>query len=142
MCVISSPCTLYPEVQDLKKRAFVLAFARTGNKAQAARVAGINPDTPYSRQWRRDLALQAAVGQAKEVAADLIEEEAYRRAVHGVQVPVGWYRGKPGGMVRKYSDPLAIFLLKGLRPEKYKGPLRDARRAGQHQLEPAAGCAD
>jgi phage terminase small subunit len=75
---------VHPEIQDLKKRAFVLAFARTGNKAQAARVAGIHPETPYSRPWRSDHVLQAAVAQAKEVAADLIEAEAYRRAVHGV----------------------------------------------------------
>jgi transposase-like protein len=111
---------VHPEIQDLKKRAFALAFARTGNKAQAARVAGIHPDTPYSRQWRSDQVLQAALRQAKEVAADLIEAEAYRRAVHGVERPTGWYQGKPGAMVREYSDLLTIFLLKGLRPERYK----------------------
>jgi hypothetical protein len=111
---------VHPEIQDLKKRAFVLAFARTGNKAQAARVAGIHPDTPYSRQWRSDAVLQAAVEQAKEAAADPIEAEAYRRAVEGWEEPVGWYQGRPGGMVRKYSDVLAIFLLKGLRPDRYK----------------------
>jgi transposase-like protein len=111
---------VHPEIQDLKKRAFALAFARTGNKAQAARVAGIHPDTPYSRQWRSDLVLQAAVEQAKEAAADLIEQEAYRRAVHGIERPTGWYQGKPGAMVREYSDLLTIFLLKGLRPEKYQ----------------------
>jgi hypothetical protein len=71
-------------------------------------------------QWRNDQVLQAAVAQAKEVAADLIEAEAYRRAVHGVEKPTGWYQGKPGAMVREYSDLLTIFLLKGLRPERYK----------------------
>jgi hypothetical protein len=111
---------VHPEIQDLKKRAFVLAFARTGNKAQAARVAGIHPDTPYSRQWRNDRVLQAALRQAKEAAADLIEQEAYRRAVDGVEKPTGWYQGKPAAMVREYSDLLTIFLLKGLRPERYK----------------------
>ncbi len=54
------------------------------------------------------------------MAADLIEGEAFRRAVHGVEKPTGWYQGKPGAMVREYSDVLAIFLLKGLRPERYK----------------------
>ena len=37
-----------------------------------------------------------------------------------VQKPVGWYKGKPGGTVREYSDILLIFLLKALRPEKYR----------------------
>ncbi len=33
---------------------------------------------------------------------------------------MGWYKGKPGGTVRLYSDVLPIFLLKALRPEKYR----------------------
>ncbi len=59
---------------------------------------------------------------AKECAADLIEAEALRRAVHGTVKPTGWYKGVPGGYIREYSDILAIFLLKGLRPEKYNPP--------------------
>ena len=34
--------------------------------------------------------------------------------------PAGWYKGKAGGTVREYSDLLLIFLLKGMRPEKYR----------------------
>jgi hypothetical protein len=64
--------------------------------------------------------LQAAVREAEEATADKIEREAYRRAVLGVEKPTGWYQGKPGGVIREYSDTMAIFLLKGLRPEKYK----------------------
>ena len=57
---------------------------------------------------------------AQECAADVLEAEACRRAVEGVEKPVGWYKGEPGGYVREYSDILTIFLLKGLRPEKYR----------------------
>ncbi len=53
---------------------------------------------------------------AKEEVADLLEAEAWRRAVEGVEKPVGWYKGKPGGYVREYSDTLLIFPLRGLRP--------------------------
>ena len=56
---------------------------------------------------------------AQEEAADRLEDEAFRRAVEGVEKPVGWYKGKPGGVIREYSDVLLIFLLKGARPEKY-----------------------
>ena len=49
-----------------------------------------------------------------------VESEAFKRAAFGVRKPAGWYKGKPGGYVREYSDILAIFLLKGLRPEKYR----------------------
>jgi hypothetical protein len=68
-------------------------------------------------------ALQAAVREAEEATADKIEREAYRRAVLGVEKPTGWYQGEPGGVIREYSDTMAIFLLKGLRPEKYKDRL-------------------
>ena len=52
------------------------------------------------------------------MAADILEDEVDRRAVEGVEKPVGWHKGKPGGYVREYSDTLLIFLLKGDRPEK------------------------
>jgi hypothetical protein len=57
---------------------------------------------------------------ATEDAADILEAEAFRRAVEGWDEPTGWYRGQPGGTVRKYSDTLLIFLLKGMRPAKYR----------------------
>jgi hypothetical protein len=83
-------------------------------------VAEIGASAPYSPQWKDDLTLQAALKEAEDAAADKIEAEAFRRAVEGVEKPVGWHKGKPGGYVREYSDTLLIFLLKGLRPERYK----------------------
>ena len=40
-----------------------------------------------------------------------------------MEKPVGWYKGKPGGYVREYSDVLLMFRLKALRPEKYREPV-------------------
>ncbi len=57
---------------------------------------------------------------AKLQAADVLEAEAHRRAVEGVEEAVGWYKGEAGGTVRKYSDVLLIFLLKSLQPERYR----------------------
>ena len=50
----------------------------------------------------------------------MLEAEAYRRAVEGWVEPVGWYKGKAGGTVRRYSDTLLIFTLKGLLPDRYR----------------------
>ncbi len=33
---------------------------------------------------------------------------------------MGWYKGVAGGTVRRYSDNLLMFLLKGARPEQYR----------------------
>ena len=69
-----------------------------------------------------------ASGQPKKRAflAAFAEVEARRRAVEGVEEPVGWFQGTPGGTVRKYSDTLLIFLLKGARPHKYRDNIRAA----------------
>ncbi len=46
------------------------------------------------------------------MALDVLEDEVTRRAVEGVEEPAGWYKGKSGGTVRRYSDTLLIFRLK------------------------------
>ncbi len=112
--------SLFPNIQHPKKKAYLIALAETGNRTHAAKLAGIERTTPYTRQWLLDEAFQEGLKQAKEAAADLIESEIYRRAVEGVEKPVGWYKGKAGGVVTEYSDVLAMFLLKGLRPETYR----------------------
>jgi hypothetical protein len=54
------------------------------------------------------------------MAAEALEAEAIRRGFEGVEEPVGWYKGQPGGYITRYSDTLLIFLLKGALPNKYK----------------------
>ena len=70
--------------------------------------------------WRQDEVFRAELAIAREMATDVLEGEAFKRATFGVRKPAGWYKGKPGGYVREYSDILAIFLLKGLRPDVYR----------------------
>ncbi len=111
---------LFPTICHPKKKAYLIAFAETGNKVQAAKAAGVSHATVYSPPWKEDEAFQAGLKQAEECAADLLESEAFRRALHGVEKPTGWYKGVAGGTVTEYSDILAIFLLKGLRPDRYQ----------------------
>ena len=111
---------LFPTICHPKKKAYLIAFAETGNKVQAAKAAGVSHATVYSPPWKADAAFQEGLVVAKELATDVLEGEAFKRAAFGVRKPAGWYKGKPGGYVREYSDILTIFLLKGLRPEKYR----------------------
>ena len=55
----------------------------------------------------------------KRIGAEALEDEATRRAAEGVDEPV-FHQGAQVGTIRKYSDTLAIFLLKGAMPEKYR----------------------
>jgi hypothetical protein len=53
------------------------------------------------------------------MGADALEDEANRRAREGVERPV-YQGGKFVGAIREFSDTLLIFLLKGLKPEKFR----------------------
>ena len=100
-----------------KRAAFLSALADCGNVADAARQAGIARNALYL--WKRDDSDFAAEWEAALIAGgETLEEEAVRRARDGWDEPV-WYQGQQVGTVRRYSDTLLIFLLKGLMPEKY-----------------------
>lgn len=101
-----------------KARAFLKALASGRSVAGAADEAGVTRSTVY--RWRHnnpDFA-QGWV-DALDASADLLEDEARRRAVEGVEEVV-YYGGKAIGVVRKYSDSLLMMLLKGRRPEIFR----------------------
>lgn len=105
-----------PQVKK-RRELFLAAYAGSGNISHSARAAGVDRGTHY--KWLADPAYAEAFKQADAQAGDILEAEARRRAVDGVDEPVGWYKGEPGGMVRRYSDTLLIFLLKGRKPDVF-----------------------
>jgi hypothetical protein len=101
-----------------KRRAFLAAYCEVGNVSEAAKIAGVNRLAHYD--WlHRDERYAELFEQAHEIACDHLESEARRRAIEGVEEPV-FYHGEVCGTIRKYSDTLLIFLLKGVRPDKYR----------------------
>ncbi len=105
-------------IQHPKKRVFLQAYSTCGNVTQAARIAGVDRATHYV--WlETDEQYAEAFQQAQEAAADYLEQEAWRRATQGVEQDV-FYKDKKIATKREYSDTLLIFLLKGIRPDKYK----------------------
>lgn len=117
---MAEPSEAFHEIRHPKKRAYLAALVEAGgNISRACIAAEIDRSTPYSDPWKEDAAFQAALRRAEAMAADHLEAEAIRRAYEGVEEPVGWHKGEPGGMVRRYSDTLLIFLLNGSKPKKY-----------------------
>jgi hypothetical protein len=57
--------------------------------------------------------------QAVEQGTQMLEDEARRRAVDGVDEPI-FQKGELAGHVRRYSDNLLMFLLRGRRPALYR----------------------
>ena len=111
----------FPEISDIKKRAFLVQYALTGNFEQAASVAKVTVRTVYN--WRHDFRdangpFLVAVDQAQQMACDRMESELYRRAMEGIEEPV-WHGGEIVGTTRRFSDTLLMFMMKANMPEKY-----------------------
>ncbi len=132
--------------QPLRQRAFLQAYAICGCISTAARAAKIDRRRHY--EWMGDWEYAEAFEQAHLEACEALEAEARRRAVEGWQEPVvhqgqftyepkinrdGTVRMNRRGetvcsdtplTVRKFSDTLLIFLMKGAMPDKYRDQVK------------------
>lgn len=122
-------------------KAFLASLALLGNVRLACETAEIDRRTAYYLR-EADPTFAAEWETALEDSADLLEQEARRRAEQGVQrlkfhngsaimvqalspegIPLANDKNEPimvPYVEHEYSDTLAIFLLKGIRPEKYR----------------------
>lgn len=116
-----------PKMKRKLQVRFLTEYALCGNVTLAARNAGIS-NTTHWRWSREDDGYREAWAEAQEHAADMMEQEATRRALVGTLEPV-FYKGEKVGHIRKYSDLLMIFMLKGMRPEKYRDRFEMSRTA-------------
>ena len=108
---------VYKFLKHKEKNKFLNLYARLGTIARAAEACGISRQAHYL--WLKDVEYAIAFAEAQQMARDLLEEEAHRRAVEGVEHPV-FYKGNQVGAIREYSDQLLTLLLKGAFPQKYK----------------------
>jgi len=100
-----------------KREAFLEALKETCNITKACELSGLPRTSAY--EWKADDPEFAADWQKSlDIAADLLEEEAVRRAKEGTLKPV-YQGGELVGHIQEYSDTLMIFLLKGAKPKKY-----------------------
>ena len=130
--VIGQPTKSTPE----RKRAFLLALSQTCNVSKAAIAVGLDRKTLYD--WRRDDELFSADWlHALRIGAEALEDIAKVRAFDGIDEPV-FHQGKQVATMKKYSDTLTIFLLKGAMPEKYQERV-DARVDGGMTLTVVTG---
>jgi len=107
---------------------FLEALAELGVVSYACKAARVSRSTVYERR-EKDAVFRAAWDEAAEIAADMLEQEAHRRAVEGTARPV-YQGGKLVGAERQYSDTLLMFLLKARRPEKFRERV-DLKHSGQ-----------
>lgn len=94
------------------------AYAECGIVSAACKAAEVGRTAHY--EWlKSDQDYAAAFAEAHTTAVESMEREARRRAMEGWEEPV-FYKGDECGYVRKFSDTLLIFMLKGANPETYR----------------------
>lgn len=145
---------LTPKKRPRWVKGFLVALAESGNVRLSCEAANVTRTAVYDLRESEET-FAADWDQALDEAADLLEQEARRRAHDGVQrvkfhkghpimVPVLGpdglvVRGKDNGpemvpyVEHEYSDTLLIFLLKGARPETYRDRT-DVRHSGKIDL--------
>ncbi len=102
---------------------FLEAVTAGASVKDAVRHAGVGLDKVYKLR-KADVDFRREWNQAADVGTKMLEQEATRRAYHGVEKPV-FHKGEVCGTVREYSDTLLIFLLKGRKPEVYRDSVRE-----------------
>jgi len=108
--------------QRARKALFLRAFRESGVVRTACEAAGAQRSTIH--RWRQDdPAFARAFDEGYDDAIDQLEREAIRRAFEGWDEPV-YQGGNMVGTIRKFSDTLLIFLMKGARPTKYRDNAR------------------
>jgi len=101
-----------------RQEAFLEEYKLSATITWAAKIALISRRGHY--KWlENDPDYAKAFEEAKIAATDALVAEARRRATQGVEEAV-YYKGEVVGTIRKYSDTLLIFLLKGALPEVYR----------------------
>src|SRR6266542_2541787 len=122
---------LFEKIRHPKKRVFLASFCLSGRVREACKEAEIHFSLHY--WWiKHDKAYAAALEAAKQIVADHMEDEVYRRAFQGTNHPV-IHKGKITDWYKEYSDLLAMFALKQLRPA-YRDSFNVNQFAGPVQL--------
>lgn len=114
--------------QEKRQARFLAAFVQCATVLHAAEQVHM-PRAQHHAWMRDDPVYRELFAQAQEDARQVLEREAYRRAVKGILEPV-FHQGKRVNYVRKYSDVLLIFLLKAMRPEVYRDRVEHTGKVG------------
>lgn len=99
-----------------KQERFLKAVSLLGSVHRAAKMMKISKRLHY--YWMKNARYARRFQKAMSMAGDVLEGEAFRRAVKGWDEPV-FYKGEIAGYVRKKSDRMLELLLKAYKPEKY-----------------------
>ena len=100
-----------------KQIAFIEALAETACVEHACRRVGMSDSSAYRLRLRHP-AFEAAWNAALDHGLARLEQAVLARSLRGVARPI-FYKGEQVGEWRHYDERLAMFLLRGRRPQRY-----------------------
>lgn len=106
------------EIAKKKKQKFLRKLAECGVVKYAAQAAGYTSATNLYRYRQEDEEFAKKWDEAEKVGTDVLEAEAFRRAVRGVEKGI-YFKGVKVDTELVYSDGLLQTLLKAKKPEVY-----------------------
>jgi hypothetical protein len=105
------------KITKRKRREFLSTLSEGSFIGRACEAIGVTRQAVWKLQ-RADPEFARQVEVARSVGASVLEDEAMRRGLQGVEKPI-FQGGKLVGHVREYSDTLLLALLRAHLPEKY-----------------------
>ena len=121
---------------EKRERFLQAVIDNVGNITAACVSAGFSKRAAY--EWREvDAEFKQAWDDAVELTTEALEQEVYRRARNGCEEPV-FYQGKMCGTILRYSDTLAMFILKARKPAKYREKHEVSNPDGSPLMQPIA----
>jgi hypothetical protein len=121
--------------------AVVQAMAACGCIREACARVGVSAEAVYELRRRPDAqSFRNAMDMALDGAADRVEDNAFGRAIDGVEVP-HYYKGELVGTHRRHDERLAMFILRYRKPHRY-GRHLDRWENPPHPERAALGMAD
>jgi hypothetical protein len=99
------------------KEAFIDMLQQLPIITEVCKILQVSPSSVMDER-DRDLEFDRRVKEAQGIGYGGLEAEALRRARDGVLEPV-FHQGMEVGRVRKYSDKLLMFLLRGYKPARF-----------------------
>lgn len=112
-----------------KKERVFLECLRAGHTVKHAGDTACLPHSTLYDRRNRDPEFAARWDASESEGSDVLEQEAFRRAVEGTDRPV-YQGGDLVGVIREYSDTLLIFLLKGRKPNKFRERVDNTHSGG------------
>ncbi len=100
---------------------FLNSLAETGNITVSCKEASISQSSVYLKRTK-DVEFAKQMEEARMSASDLLEAEAHRRGVEGIERPI-MHGGRQVGVIKEYSDRMLELLLKANNPDKFNDKL-------------------